>query len=496
MKRGNPKPKEKSLTRREFLSSSAFLPIVIMSGSGCRKRVEIPRGLSEVMRKVKRYHQEHGQLPENPVAIAFEPSIGFYPSIRKLDSFTSEFSDVYWLVARALMLLNPDNIENPLGGLIKPGDTVVIKPNWSTQYEFPFPITHPSIVYPLVEFALKAGAAKVNIVEAPMTLTRACGWYWSSAMTGAFALAEQLSKQHGGAEVNFIDGNDDDFVWVDVGEASELRDYDFAALDHDGHTGFGKDMFFDVEDHKGYKPHQYRRGLAAVARSYLESDVFINVPKLKVHGYTGITIALKNLMGLNVRSTLHKMPIDVIRAYEARSDFKECLESPMRDIPHFDRVKIGDFSEQTQKKRYHTGFGNDVLWRSLADLNKIIIYADSDGVMHKTPQRRCLSVVDGIVGIEKEGPVSGHIVHSKCVVAGRDPVCVDAVCAHLIGWNPQMLNLITNTAACTRLAIGNFENYIDSIVGETLNSPCFNQRYIPPITFRDDVISPYTILRT
>jgi uncharacterized protein (DUF362 family) len=373
---------------------------------------------------------------------------------------------------------------------------VVIKPNWSTQYAFPFPITHPSVVYPLVEFAARAGAARIRIVEAPMTLARGCDWYWSGAMTGAAPLAQRLDAVHGETVVEFVDGNADDFIWVDVGAASELRDYDYHALDHDGHTGFEKDMFFDVADCRGHNPRRYSRGLAAIARSFLECDVFINVPKLKVHGYTGITAALKNLMGLNVRSTVHRMAPELVREYEDRPDFAEWRESPMRDIPHFDGTKTGGFAEMDPKKKLFTGFENDVLWRALADLNKLIIHADTGGIMRDGPQRRYLTLVDGIVGIEREGPVSDHIVHSKCIVAGEDPVRVDAVCAHLMGWEPAMLNLITNCGACSLLPIGSADDYPASIVGEALNSACFDQRYVPPSTYRDEIIAPRSVLRS
>jgi hypothetical protein len=329
-----------------------------------------------------------------------------------------------------------------------------------------------------------------------MTLARGCDWYWSRAMTGATELATHLDTVHGGTEIEFIDGNADDFIWVDVGAASELKEYDFRALEHDGHTGFEKNMFFDVADARGYNPGKYRPGLAAIARSYLDCDVFINVPALKVHGYTGITAALKNLMGLNVRSTVHKMPQELVQSYEARPDFDRWRESPMRDIPHYDGTRTGGFGEMNPEKKFFTGFGNDVLWRTLADLNKLILYADSEGVLQGARQRRYLAVVDGIVGLEKEGPVSDHIVHSKCVVAGEDPVRVDAVCAHVMGWDPRALNLITNCAGCSVLPVGDFDGYLASIVGEPLDSPCFDQRFEPPGSYSDEIIAPRTVFRT
>lgn len=481
--------------RRDFLKAALAAP-VLAALAGCSKKPETHVSMSEVLEEVRGYHREHGDLPPNPVSVAWNPTVASYPRIHEPETFVAERSLVYALVARALMLLNPSSLENPLQGLIRPGDTVVIKPNWCSQHKFPFPITHPSVVFPLVEFAVKAGAARVNIVEAPMTLPRGCNWFWSPAFVGGHDLAERIRERHAGTEVSFVDGNDDEFLWVDVGGASELLPLDPRILDHDGHTGFEKNMFFDVTDSRGYNPRKYRPGLAAIARSYLECDVFINAPKLKTHGYAGITAALKNLMGLNLRSTIHRMDLDAFRAYEARPDFADCRESPMRDIPHFDRTKLGDWkwgSWGSVESNYHAGPGNDVLWRTLADLNKIILYAAPDGTMRDRPTRRYLSVVDGIVGTDKTGPITDSLVRSGCIVAGRDPVRVDAVSAYIMGWDPLALNLITDCSRCTNLPVGTAEDFAASIVGQDLGSPCFAQYYEPPSTYSEEVLAAHDL---
>jgi len=487
---GGPDP-----ARRDFLRTLLAAPMMAAL-AGCGGEAGGRVGMDETLRRVAAYHREHGALPPNPVSVAWDAAVTSYPRIHQPESFTSNRSPVYPLVARALMLLHPENPENPLGNLIRPGDTVVIKPNWCTQHKFPFPITHPSVVVPLVEFALRAGAARVNVIEAPMTLPRGAGWFWSSVFLGTPELKQLIAERHGGAEVNFIDGNADDFLWVDVGEASELREYDLLALDHDGHTGFENNMFFNVPDCRGYNPGKYRKGLAAIARSFLDCDVFINAPKLKTHGYTGITVALKNLMGLNVRSTIHRMEPEILRAYEERPDIAECRESPLRDIPHFDRAKLGDWKWGQwgcAETNYYAGPGNDVLWRTLADLNKIIRCAAPDGTLQREPVRRCLTVVDGIVGTDRTGPITNSLVRSGCVVAGRDPVAVDAVCAYIMGWDPLALNLITNCSRCDPLPIGTMEGFLEGVVGENLDSPCFAQRYEPPTTYSEEVLALHNL---
>ncbi|MCS7365120.1 MAG: DUF362 domain-containing protein [archaeon GB-1867-035] len=47
-----------------------------------------------------------------------------------------------------------------------------------------------------------------------------------------------------------------------------------------------------------------------------------------------------------------------------------------------------------------------------------------------------LSIIDGYIGMQGNGPVSGEKILSKFAVAGLDPVAVDAVTAKLMGFNP------------------------------------------------------------
>lgn len=47
-----------------------------------------------------------------------------------------------------------------------------------------------------------------------------------------------------------------------------------------------------------------------------------------------------------------------------------------------------------------------------------------------------LAVIDGYIGMQGNGPVSGEPVMSKFAVAGLDPIAVDAVTAKIMGFNP------------------------------------------------------------
>jgi hypothetical protein len=79
--------------------------------------------------------------------------------------------------------------------------------------------------------------------------------------------------------------------------------------------------------------------------------------------------------------------------------------------------------------------GNDTIWRTTLDLVRIHLYADAGGRVHRTPARRFLAVVDGIVGGEGEGPFGVRPVELGLLLAGVDPVLVDAAGAEAMGFD-------------------------------------------------------------
>jgi len=56
------------------------------------------------------------------------------------------------------------------------------------------------------------------------------------------------------------------------------------------------------------------------------------------------------------------------------------------------------------------------------------------------------AVVDGIWGMEGNGPISGEPVPMDLIVAGADPVAVDAVCTAIMGFDPRNIGHITEAA--------------------------------------------------
>ncbi|HET6419561.1 MAG TPA: DUF362 domain-containing protein [Geobacteraceae bacterium] len=145
------------------------------------------------------------------------------------------------------------NAVRALGGMkrfVRNGDTVVVKPNigWDRSPE-QAANTHPLVVRAVVEECLRAGAGKVKVFDRPCNDERRC--YVNSGITAAL---RDLKK----VELKFVE--DERFRKVAL-NGTVLKEWEL-----------------------------YGEALSA--------NVFINVPVAKHHGLTGLSLALKNVMGV------------------------------------------------------------------------------------------------------------------------------------------------------------------------------------------------------
>ncbi|MBN2214669.1 MAG: DUF362 domain-containing protein [Bacteroidales bacterium] len=141
-----------------------------------------------------------------------------------------------------------------MGGMskfVKKNQTVVVKPNigWDSSPERAAN-TNPELVGRIIEHCLQAGAKSVYVFDHPVNEWTRC--YKNSGI-------EFAVKKAGGIMV----------------------------------TGNSEGHYHSVQIPKGKNLKS-----AKVHELILESDVFINVPTLKTHGGTRLSISMKNLMGV------------------------------------------------------------------------------------------------------------------------------------------------------------------------------------------------------
>jgi len=76
---------------------------------------------------------------------------------------------------------------------------------------------------------------------------------------------------------------------------------------------------------------------------------------------------------------------------------------------------------------------------------------------------RSFAIVDGIVGMEGNGPIQGSPKSSGVLVMGSDVVAVDATCCRIMGIDPQRLDYLRLSAERGHLLANSIEQRAESI---------------------------------
>ena len=244
-----------------------------------------------------------------------------------------------------------------LGGLadiIRPGARVTIKPNltgttWSDA-TLPAPttelfVTHPMLVQALAELLIDAGAGQIRIVEGlgDEAIFRAWGYEDVASRINAELVDLCKPAPYG------------DFATFPVGNGRQIYD-----------------VF-------------YMNGVLK------EVDVFISLAKMKCHSTTGVTLSLKNLIGLP--------PISLYRRDEG----------------------------QNHRSAFHESTAYD------QRLPRVAIDLNLARPVH-------LALVDGIKTVEGGAGVwdTGYNpIQPGLIIAGKNPVVTDAVSTALMGFDPD-----------------------------------------------------------
>lgn len=364
---------------------------------------------------------------------------------------------------------------NPLGFLIHPGDVVLIKPNLIReshlirQEEWTQVITHGSVIRAILDFVFISlkGEGKVIIADGPQTDSN---FEKIVARTGLSEIVEFYTSQ--GLDIELLDlrrdrwltkdgiitkreklpGDPQGYTKIELGHRSEFSTYELS-----GHF-YGAD--YDIKETKTF--HSSGRHGYILCKSALNVDVVINIPKLKTHKKTGVTLSLKNIVGVNgYRNCLPHFTMgtpdeggdefpssSVGQKFQSQAiqAFKKTLFALggkgglwARIIKSFGQLIFGG----TQKIiRSGNWYGNETAWRMVLDINKILFHFDGDGKARSKPLRY-LTVVDGIEAGDGNGPEAPDRVDAGCLLVGINPVSVDTVCSTLMGFDYRKIPVVS-----------------------------------------------------
>ncbi len=359
---------------------------------------------------------------------------------------------------------------NPLADLIPPNSKVVLKPNWVLDYNqsgsgLDCLITHPAIIEAVLEFVALTGPASVVLGDAPVQgcdfghLREVCGIDDMAARFRARGLPltvvdfrrTVLRGRHLGESRDEGVRDLDRFVLFDLKDQSLLE---ALAADSDKLRVTMYDPDLLKRTHAPGR-HQY-----LVAREAIEADVVINLPKLKSHKKSCLTGALKNVIGINGNKEF--LPHHRKGGGEAggdcypggswwKSQAETVLDVANRRSPGHAQATLTRGAQLLARVAVHMGadanlegswYGNDTIWRTCLDLQRILRYGRLDGSLDSRPQRRVVSITDAIIGGEGEGPLANTPVPSRFLTAGLNTAAVEWVHARLMGFDPCKIPLV------------------------------------------------------
>jgi uncharacterized protein (DUF362 family) len=411
------------------------------------------------------------------------------------DSSSDSYQDVkkqYDLVLEGLGLdsaYSGTPVWNPFADFIAPNSSVLIKPNfvrhihvnngdiWSL-------ITAPIILKLTVDYCFKALSrnSRVIVGDAPI---QSADFETLASLYGFQRFVDHYSQD--GHELVFKDFRREACVKVCEAGFNFLHSRrEVCPADCFREINLGEDSFlaslggaiarrFRVGDYRvsgmrrAHNSHDHKY---LVHQDVLQADVIIGLSKLKTHRKAGMTCAMKNFVGING----HKDYLPHLSAgsreeggdeYEIRSVARS-VEGFMQDcanaatyLPLSPKSSIRTQRIIKLLRRYATAVarrigtyddygkgswhGNDTIWRTIGDLNRIVCYANQEGRLCAEPQRAVFNIVDGIVGGDREGPLAPRRRPVGLLAGGMSAYMVDYVMCGAIGFDWHKLPALAKT---------------------------------------------------
>jgi len=171
------------------------------------------------------------------------------------------------------------------------------------------------------------------------------------------------------------------------------------------------DLFVDLnldEVHRvPLRTHASRLRELYLPQTVLAADFLVSMPKLKTHHWVGATLSLKNMFGI----------------------VPGCCYGWPKNILHWAGIPA-----------------------AILDINSTV--------------RADFAIVDGIVGMEGNGPIQGSPRASGVLILGDDPVAVDSTAARVMGLVPERIGYLAKAGTL----LGNLQQEKIRQIGESIAS--------------------------
>ncbi len=370
---------------------------------------------------------------------------------------------------------------------IERDDWVVIKPNLIKEaketdpHEWRSVITSPDLIRQMCEHVCQqlAGTGRVTICDAPQTDS---SFARIAERLGLYQIAEDCSRRFG-VRVEVVDLRNEE--WINKGgiitERKRLGGDPAGTIAFDlGRRslfyGFlGEGHYYGADYDAGMVNHHHQGEVQEylLCATPIKGDVFINMPKLKTHKKTGVTLSLKNLVGINADKNW--LPHHTEGSPETGGDafpdlpLRRKLEQASVKVARNLALHMPGLGPQVAKQMRKAGtavfgdgqkvirsgnwYGNDTTWRMVLDLNRCFFYGNGDGSLRSGRRTRNYFLIDGLIGMQGMGPMQGDPVESGVVIGGTDPVAVDTVAVKLMGFDWRKIPVLREAWSLSSLPI-------------------------------------------
>jgi uncharacterized protein (DUF362 family) len=270
---------------------------------------------------------------------------------------------------------------------------VLIKPNL-VSHRVQLPSTHAETLSAALDAVLAAGAREVTVAEG------------ATDATAGFARFG-YHREAWGRPVRFFDLNRDETGW----EPLELTGVDGAPL------------------------------TARLSRTIAAAECRVSLALAKTHVTSMVTLSLKNML-----SSIHPADRIMMHGHAGGGNGYRGWKRPIVEFLKGDSRVVNVLTRLMGRVRNARSFVHSIALgnrdpfevlkpselaylRSVAAMNRNLV-----ALARRT--RPHLSIIDGWVGMHREGPRHGTPLRLGVVVAGTDAVAVDAIAATVMGFNP------------------------------------------------------------
>ncbi|HTW63728.1 MAG TPA: DUF362 domain-containing protein [Bryobacteraceae bacterium] len=143
----------------------------------------------------------------------------------------------------------------------------------------------------------------------------------------------------------------------------------------------------------------------------LAADLIVSLAKMKTHHWAGATLSMKNFFGV-VPGSVYGWP---------------------------------------KNKLHYLGISESIV------------------ALNRQFRSKAFAIVDGVVGMEGNGPIQGTPKPTGVLVMGRDLVAVDSTCARIMGINPEKLTYLAMAADLGHVHAGRIEQRGETIASVRTN---------------------------